>query len=219
MKTKLAACCLIFLAGCKYADQRGSGADGKVEDEGKPAVLATPGWLELYDLSLHSDVEAVAPQGLYIRGDVGPGRDFVPTSGILGTAVGRPPETGVVRGWLELSGLEFHQMQEAVAPVKPYVEGVLDEDGADPLGDPRARHHLLHLIGELVKPLTSHRDAQALDRHDGSRALARSQSSSHSSAPISRGERPLAWTSDSAARKRCSKRAFAPRRAASGSMP
>ena len=29
-----------------------------------------PGWLELYDLSLHKDVEAVAPKGAYIRGHV-----------------------------------------------------------------------------------------------------------------------------------------------------
>ena len=99
----------------------------------KPAVEAklptAPGWLELYDLSLHRDVEGVAPQGLYIKGDVGPGKSLVPKSRILGSATAQPPETGVSRGWLELSGLRFHQMQESVAPVEPYVDGVLDEDG------------------------------------------------------------------------------------------
>lgn len=127
MKTKLAACCLVFLAGCKSADKGGS--DGKPDDEGKPPAQATPGWLELYDLSLHSDVEAVAPQGLYIKGDVGPGKSLVPKSGILGSASAQPPETGVSPGWLELSDLGLHQMQEAVAPREPYVNGVLDQDG------------------------------------------------------------------------------------------
>jgi hypothetical protein len=33
-----------------------------------PEETGTPGWLELYDLSLHSDVESRLPYGPYIHG-------------------------------------------------------------------------------------------------------------------------------------------------------
>ena len=84
----------------------------------------TPGWLELYDLSLHSDVDAVAPRGAYIRGNVGPETRFEPTSLILGEAVEKAPGTDVTPGWVDLSTVRFHPAMEAIAPHPPYVHGV-----------------------------------------------------------------------------------------------
>ena len=83
---------------------------------------------ELYDLHLHSDVEAVAPQGAYIRGIVGPGTRFEPTSALLGDAVAKAPVTDVTRGWVELRTLNTHRDMEAVAPIRPYVHGSIDEE-------------------------------------------------------------------------------------------
>jgi hypothetical protein len=88
-----------------------------------------PGWLELHDLSLHRDTEAVAPQGLYIQGRIGEKGFFEPTSGIEGSAVGPVPGTGTTPGWVELHTRRFHRAVEAVAPARPYVEGVMDENG------------------------------------------------------------------------------------------
>lgn len=89
---------------------------------------AVPGWLELYDLSTHRDVEALGPRGYHIRGMLGGRATFEPTSEILGEALAQPPENAIP-GWLELMTLTTHRDMEAVAPVKPYVHGVLDDAG------------------------------------------------------------------------------------------
>ena len=103
------------------------------EQEGPDAVetglRGTPGWLELHNLSLHRDTEAVSPKGVYVKGHIDDEHRFTPTSSVIGTALSEPPERGTTRGWVELSNQQFHAMQEAATPQEPYVEGVTAEDG------------------------------------------------------------------------------------------
>lgn len=87
-----------------------------------------PGWLELYDLGLHGDMEARLPIGAYIRGNISPGRQFSPASNIIGTAISKPEGIDSDRGWVELETLTFHRDMEAVAHLPPYVQGEMDEN-------------------------------------------------------------------------------------------
>lgn len=80
-----------------------------------------PGWLELYDLSLHTDTEAQAPKGAYIRGRIGTEQKFIPELAVLGRAI-QPEGRCVYSGWLELETLRFHDDIEAVAPIPPYIQ-------------------------------------------------------------------------------------------------
>jgi hypothetical protein len=91
-------------------------------------ATTVPVWLELYDLKTYSDVEAVTPQGYYVRGMVGGASAFEPVSGILGEAIHNLPENAVP-GWIELTTLATHRDMEAVAPIEPYVHGVFDDAG------------------------------------------------------------------------------------------
>jgi hypothetical protein len=88
----------------------------------------TPGWLELYDLSLHSDVEARLPQGPYLRGQVDfEHRRFEPDElTILGTPMINPSEFGGTPGWVELSSLQFYGDMTAIQPSPPYIHGLMD---------------------------------------------------------------------------------------------
>ena len=87
-----------------------------------------PGWLELYDLSLHSDIEARSPRGLYIKGKINEEQRFFPTSEVLGTAIPKPEDIGQNSGWVELENRRFHSEIEAVAPRHPYIKGIKDQD-------------------------------------------------------------------------------------------
>lgn len=88
-----------------------------------------PGWLELYDLTLHKDMEAQSPKGSYIKGMIKEGERFFPTSEILGRAIQKPENIGQNSGWVELETRRFHSDIEAVAPHYPYVKGTKDQDG------------------------------------------------------------------------------------------
>lgn len=88
----------------------------------------TPGWLELYDLSLHRDMEARIPRGAYIKGVIKTNNFFSPQSEILGHAILKPRDINIMKGWLELETLSFHRMMEAVSPKPPYVNGDIDQD-------------------------------------------------------------------------------------------
>ena len=120
-----------LLAGCSHTEVPAEPAEVETRTPG-----GMPGWLELHDLSLHQDTEAVAPRGLYVQGLVGEDGSFEPTSDIKGDAVGRAPGTGTSPGWVELRTRRFHRAMEAVAPAPPYVEGVMDESGAFYPNDP-----------------------------------------------------------------------------------
>ena len=117
----------LFIAGCS-SEQNGSNTSATPETP-EPVLEGTPGWLDLHKLSLHGDMESVAPAGLFVKGNIDENDRFTPTSGIQGSAIGEPPESGTTRGWVELSNQQFHAMQEAVRPMEPYVNGVMAEDG------------------------------------------------------------------------------------------
>lgn len=89
-----------------------------------------PGWLELYDLSLHSDVEARSPLGAYIRGIVDfDTHSFEPSEeNISGKPIEKPWEIGGTPGWVELRNVQFHGDMEAIQPSKPYMHGFMDRD-------------------------------------------------------------------------------------------
>jgi hypothetical protein len=88
----------------------------------------TPGWLELYDLSLHPDMEARSPHGAYIKGIIKANNYFSPTSEILGYAIPKPTDIDTMNGWVEIETLRFHGDIEAVAQTPPYVCGDIDRD-------------------------------------------------------------------------------------------
>lgn len=88
-----------------------------------------PGWLELYDLSLHSDVEARSPRGTYIKGKISEEQHFFPASDVLGTAIPEPEDIGQNSGWIELETRRFHSDIEAVAPHPPYIKVTRDKNG------------------------------------------------------------------------------------------
>ncbi|PSB15966.1 hypothetical protein C7B61_00915 [filamentous cyanobacterium CCP1] len=87
----------------------------------------TPGWLELYDLSLHQAMEARKPVGAYIEGIIGINGNFFPTSEILGKAIAKSEKISHTPGWVELKTLTFHSDVEAVAPNPPYIRGDMDK--------------------------------------------------------------------------------------------
>ncbi|MDJ0715434.1 MAG: hypothetical protein QNJ54_14610 [Prochloraceae cyanobacterium] len=86
-----------------------------------------PGWLELYDLSLHRDMEARIPMSPYIRGMVIFETRFEPDDEITGKAREKPPEAALTPGWVNLTNVQFHSDVEAIAPIPPYVHGEIDE--------------------------------------------------------------------------------------------
>ncbi len=101
-----------------------------MSDQEKDVELqGTPGWLELRGLSVHKDMEAVAPIEPYIRGlvqseDLGSAH-FQPTSGVIGD-IPNPPE-GATPGWLTFQPVQFHPMMEAIGQIPPFMDGFMDE--------------------------------------------------------------------------------------------
>ncbi|MEJ2309334.1 MAG: hypothetical protein P8Z31_01150 [Gammaproteobacteria bacterium] len=117
----------LLIAGC--SSEQNEPATSAIPDTPEPVLEGTPGWLDLHNLNLHRDMEAVAPAGLFVQGRIDENDRFTPTSGVQGTAIGEAPVNGTTRGWLELSDQQFHAMQESVSPREPYVNGVMAEDG------------------------------------------------------------------------------------------
>lgn len=96
--------------------------------EAQPADGAV--WLSFPDLTLHPASKPRA--GLYLEGTREAGA-FAPTSDVQGEAAdaGQPAQRGQP-GYLELSTMRFMAAQEARAPVAPYVEGEMTEQGFVP---------------------------------------------------------------------------------------
>ena len=85
-----------------------------------------PGWVDLHTLTLHRDVEMIAPRGTYIRGTIHEQTQFIPQTDILGRIWGRPHTANLRPGWVELTNLATHLDMEAVAPIEPFVRGAFD---------------------------------------------------------------------------------------------
>ncbi|HLP57422.1 MAG TPA: hypothetical protein VK186_01265 [Candidatus Deferrimicrobium sp.] len=92
-----------------------------------------PGYLELGDFTFLARGDYRKPERYYVEGKIvggaGTWNYFEPTSDILGQE--REPEIKLAssQGWIELKTGKTHQMNEAVAPISPYVNGWWDGKG------------------------------------------------------------------------------------------
>ena len=93
----------------------------------QPAAMRVPGWLELRDLSFHSDAEKGPPNEPWVRGHwVG---YFFDASGEIVGQVGDPPKgRSLTRGYLELRTRTFYRQDAERARMPPMVEGSRDDD-------------------------------------------------------------------------------------------
>ena len=90
--------------------------------DGETAVLL------LSDVSWHRP-GATAPHGFHVVGRMDRG-SFIPDGEVRGG--GELSLGGGQPGWLELSTGQFHPMQAARAPVRPYVQGMITDAGFVP---------------------------------------------------------------------------------------
>jgi hypothetical protein len=89
--------------------------------------MRAPGWLELRDLSAHTDAEKGPPSEPYVRG-AWIGGYFDATGDVVG-AVGDPPKgRSVTRGYLELRTRAFYRNDDKRSRIPPWIEGSRDDD-------------------------------------------------------------------------------------------
>lgn len=93
-----------------------------------------PGYLELKDYTFFAKGDYRKPEGYFVEGKVvgsnnGAWLYFYPASDIQGQEPEPEVKLPSSQGWLELTNGRTHQMMEAVAPVKPYVNGWWDGKG------------------------------------------------------------------------------------------
>ena len=93
-----------------------------------------PGYLVLSDYTFIAEGDYRKPEGYYVEGRIeganGRWTHFIPLFDVQGKD-SRPEELMLLggRGWLELTTGQTHQMQEAVSPQEPYVQGAWDGKG------------------------------------------------------------------------------------------
>jgi hypothetical protein len=95
----------------------------------KTSSDSTPYYLDLSDLKPEVyQVKDRPPKGLYILGKVQEGQ-FIPEGDVKGS---ESIELCKAEGWFELKTREFHGMQEARTPIRPYLEGTYRRNGFCP---------------------------------------------------------------------------------------
>jgi hypothetical protein len=115
----LSSCCCNRAESCQ-----GGGATLTCE---RPAAMRTQGWLELRDLSFHSNAEKAPPNEPWVRGEW-VGLFFDATGEIVG-AVGDPPKgRSLTRGYLELRTRTFYRQDAQRTRMPPWIEGARDDD-------------------------------------------------------------------------------------------
>src|SRR5262245_39607 len=93
----------------------------------RPYAMRSPGWLELRDLTSHTDAEKEAPREPFVRG-VWIGGFFDATGEITGT-VGDPPKgRSLTRGYLELRTRSFYRPDDKRTRMPPWIEGSRDDE-------------------------------------------------------------------------------------------
>jgi hypothetical protein len=93
----------------------------------RPASVRASGWLDLRDLSAHTDAEKAPPREPYVRGEW-VGGWFDARGDVVGT-VGDPPKgRSVTRGYLELRTRAFYRASETRTRIPPWIEGSRDDD-------------------------------------------------------------------------------------------
>jgi hypothetical protein len=93
-----------------------------------------PGFLILKDYTFWAKEDFRKPRGYYVEGGItgrqGRWTHFIPLSNILGKEESALENIlAADQGWLELTNGSTHSLQEAVSPVKPYIEGWWDGKG------------------------------------------------------------------------------------------
>jgi hypothetical protein len=93
-----------------------------------------PGYLELKDYTFFAKGDYRKPDGYFVEGKIvgnnnGAWLYFNPTSDIQGQEPEPEVKLPTSQGWLELTSGRTHQMMDAVAPLKPYVNGWWDGKG------------------------------------------------------------------------------------------
>lgn len=121
---RVAALCLFAGAGCSGTDRRDPTAAplGGIHED----ALATPGWLDLEDLSLHTDAEPEGPTGLHVRGRI-LGGIFEPATGVEGGALPPMPQ-GLLAATLGLSDRSIVLERDGATARPPYLAGGFDEN-------------------------------------------------------------------------------------------
>lgn len=92
-----------------------------------------PGFLVLRDYTFLAKGDYRKPEGYYVEGKLMGGKGewthFMPTSQVKGRETEQGETLRVSQGWLELSTGATHAMQEAVSPIRPFIEGWWDSKG------------------------------------------------------------------------------------------
>jgi hypothetical protein len=93
----------------------------------QPAAMRAPGWLDLRDLSAHTDAEKIPPREPYVRGSW-IGGWFDATSDVIGE-LGEPPKgRSLTRGYLELRSRTFYRSGDERTRIAPWIEGSRDDE-------------------------------------------------------------------------------------------
>ena len=100
---------------------------GAIVTDAKPWALRVPGWLELRDLTLHTDAEIGPPNEPYVRGSW-IGSMFDATGGVVGTTGPAPKGRKLTRGWLDLRTRAFFRTDDPHRRAVPSLDGWRDED-------------------------------------------------------------------------------------------
>jgi hypothetical protein len=120
----VSALLLTACSGPRAPTMQGGGA---IVTHDRPCAVRAPGWLELRDLSVHTDAEKDPPREPYVRG-VWVGGFFDATGDVAGP-VGDPPKgRSLTRGYLELRTRAFYRATDERKRTPPWIEGSRDDD-------------------------------------------------------------------------------------------
>jgi hypothetical protein len=115
------------LLACSTPRAPGNQGGGALLTREHPAAMRAPGWLELRDLSVHTDSEKGPPSEPYVRGAWVGG--FFDAAGDVVGKVGDPPRgRSVTRGYVELRTRAFYRNDAERTRTPPWVEGSRDDD-------------------------------------------------------------------------------------------
>jgi hypothetical protein len=124
--SRLLGLALLASISCSTRAPTDQGGAASVVSE-RPAAMRAPGWLDLRDLSAHTDAEKEPPREPYVRG-VWIGGWFDATSDVVGP-VGDPPKgRSLTRGYLELRSRSFFRNTDERKRNPPWIEGSRDGD-------------------------------------------------------------------------------------------
>jgi hypothetical protein len=130
MQTTLLRAAVIFMlvpAACSSPRAPCTQGGGALLTCEHPSAVRSPGWLELRDLTAHTDADKGPPSEPWVRG-VWVGGFFDATGEVVGK-IGDPPRgRSLTRGYLELRTRAFYRNDEKRGRIPPWIEGARDDD-------------------------------------------------------------------------------------------